>query len=98
MGHPPIKPPSSRRDNPDYNNHTLPPPQNTPKSPAPKAYCKAWARGRHEAARLLVMICGPRNSGLGSPPSTSRLMSAAMRFVKPDIAMEVVLPEESQPG
>ena len=45
MGLPPIKPPSSRRDNPDYNNHTLPPPQNTPKSPAPKAYCKAWARG-----------------------------------------------------
>ena len=27
MGLPPIKPPSSRRDNPDYNNHTLPPPQ-----------------------------------------------------------------------
>ena len=43
MGLPPIKPPSSRRDNPDYNNHTLPPPHNTPKSPAPKAYCKAWA-------------------------------------------------------
>ena len=43
MGHPPIKPPSSRRHNPYYNNHTLPPPQNMPKSPAPRAYCKAWA-------------------------------------------------------